>query len=74
MDSFFSYLCLHPNNLLTKVATTTYLLMLKHASNEFVSQATTSLMEKLKILKDLVLKDHSIGIQDTKVHNKKNHN
>ena len=74
MDSFFLYLCLHPNSILTKVATTTYFLMLKHASNEVVSQATISLMEKLQILKDLVLKDHSIGIQGTKVHDNKNHN
>eukprot|EP01018_Ginkgo_biloba_P002890 Gb_14475 [translate_table: standard] len=80
MDSLFTRLRLHPNHLVTGVVAATYLFVLRHGSNEVVSQAIVTLTEELEILKILLLKAHFAGITNSvtldvqQEHNNRNNN
>ncbi|XP_059068021.1 uncharacterized protein LOC131052623 [Cryptomeria japonica] len=61
VDSFFAYLRLHPNHLVTGLVSATYIFLLKHGSNDVVSQAILSITSELELLTGLLLNAHSPG-------------
>ncbi|KAF6172570.1 hypothetical protein GIB67_007083 [Kingdonia uniflora] len=54
-ESPISQLRFHPNHLVTGNSAATYLFLLQHGRDDIVSQAMTSIMDELELLKDMIV-------------------